>query len=66
MILFFVENAANFCAKKIGTALNGHQMMIPDMLNRRWEKATIIADRLPVTKAAKMAVIVVPMFAPSV
>ena len=66
MSLFFVENAANFCAKKMGKAFNGHQTMIPDMLKSRWEKATIIADKFPVTKAARIAVMVVPRFEPSV
>ena len=57
---------ANFFAREIGTILNGYKMMIPDMLNRRCEKATIIAARLPVTRAARIAVTVVPMLAPRV
>ena len=66
MILFRVEYWENVSAIVMGRNLSGHQMSIPQRLNRRWEKATTIAARFPVTRAARMAVTVVPIFEPRV
>jgi len=63
---FLTARAANFSAMVIGTTLNGHQRTIPDTLNNRCEKATVTAARFPVTKAARIAVTVVPTLAPKV
>ena len=51
IIFFLMAIAENFPAREMGTNLNGHQTTIPDTLNSRWEKATIIAARFPVTRA---------------
>jgi hypothetical protein len=66
MTFFLMAIPENFSASAIGTNLNGHQTTIPDTLNNRWEKATITAARFPVTRAARIAVTVVPMLAPIV
>ncbi len=63
--LFRVENIANLLAKNLGIDLSGNQTIIPDILNNKCEKATIIAARLPVTSAASIAVTVVPRLAPT-
>jgi len=66
IVLFRMEKLATLCAKNMGTYLSGHQIIIPDILNNRCEKATTIAARLPVRSAASIAVTVVPRLAPKV
>jgi hypothetical protein len=63
---FLTATPANFSAMVIGTILKGHQTTIPDKLNNRCEKATMTAAKFPVTRAARIAVTVVPMLAPRV
>jgi hypothetical protein len=66
IIFLFIAIAENFSASEMGTNLNGHQTTIPEILNNRWEKATIMAARFPVIRAARIAVTVVPILEPRV
>ena len=60
------ENSASVLARKIGTREKGHQITIPVILKNKWAKATTTALTFPVAREARIAVIVVPIFAPSV
>ena len=64
--LFLIEKSARVFARNIGNFEKGHQIIIPDILNNKWAKATTTAFTLPVAIEARMAVIVVPIFAPRV
>ena len=64
--LLLTEYSPNFLAIVIGTFFRGYQIIIPQMLNNVWENATVTAAKFPVTKEARIAVIVVPIFAPNV
>jgi hypothetical protein len=66
MIFLLMAIAENFSAMEMGRNLNGHQKTIPDTLNNRWEKATMMAAKFPVTRAARIAVTVVPILEPRV
>ena len=66
IILLLIEYSANFSAKVIGTFFKGRNIIVPEILNIKCENATMTAASLPVTNAAIIAVIVVPIFAPKV
>jgi hypothetical protein len=64
--LFLIEYSAKALARNIGTREKGHQMIIPEILNIKCENATTTALIFPVARDARIAVIVVPIFAPKV
>jgi hypothetical protein len=49
-----------------GTNLIGHMIRIPTALKQRWANATVMASGEPVAREARIAVTVVPTFAPRV
>jgi hypothetical protein len=50
----------------IGNSANGRKIAIPNMLNNKCARARAMGIGLAVAKEARIAVIVVPIFAPNV
>ena len=63
---FLIDNFARNRAIEIGIFFKGRKIIMPDKLNRRCVNETVTAATEPVDSAAKIAVMVVPTFAPSI
>ena len=66
IILYLPIRIENLDASQIGIFLNAVNIVMPKILNKRWEKAICTATIFPVENDARRAVTVVPVFAPRV
>ena len=62
----FDANAAMDLAVIIGRNFTGYMIKIPNKLKTKWQIAIVMADSVPMLRAASNAVIVVPILAPKV